>query len=335
MKFEMTNQSKICRWKLKGTVALFLSLSVVVGGIGIRSAVYADGENNDAAPNIAAVSAVPVGEGVGRSYVPENVNVEETYAETVQDRNTGNVSVYINGEKYRSRAFLYKDTTYVGIRDFTKAVAGANVTWNGKTGTATAKTSKTTVTATKGKEYISANGRYLWVRTGIIIENGTMYVPIRPLSLAFGANVAWDGKKRTVNITKGSGTIKSGSAFYDSDEVYWLSKIINAESRGEPMTGKVAVGNVVLNRVRSKDYPDTIYGVIFDRKYGVQFSPVSDGSIHLEPDTDSIIAAKLCLEGYTVSSSILFFINKNIATNMWVTNNRPLAVSIGRHDFYA
>ena len=81
------------------------------------------------------------------------------------------------------------------------------------------------------------------------------------------------------------------SKFYRPDEVLWLSRIIIAESRGESLLGQIAVGNVVLNRVKSRDFPNTIYGVIFDRKYGVQFTPVANGTIYNTPGYTETLAA--------------------------------------------
>ena len=134
---------------------------------------------------------------------------------------------------------------------------------------------------------------------------------------------------------KDNGTpIRSGDSFYNSDEVWWLARIIHAESEGEPMLGKIAVGNVILNRVNHKDYPNTIYGVIFDKKHGVQFTPAANGAIYNTPGQDSITAAKICLEGYSLSNRILFFMNPRIATSNWISKNRPFAFSIKNHDFY-
>ena len=110
--------------------------------------------------------------------------------------------------------------------------------------------------------------------------------------------------------------------------------IISAEAKGESLKGQIAVGNVVLTRVRSTSYPNTIYGVIFDRKHGTQFSPVSYGTIYQTPTESSVIAAKICLEGYTLSDTILFFMNPRLATNNWISKNRPYAFTIGNHDFY-
>ena len=97
---------------------------------------------------------------------------------------------------------------------------------------------------------------------------------------------------------------------FSENDLYWLSRIIHAEARGESFDGKLAVGSVVLNRVKNKNYPSTVYGVIFDKKNGVQFSPILDGSIYNNPSRDSINAAKRCLEGYRTNKEILFFINK-------------------------
>ena len=123
--------------------------------------------------------------------------------------------------------------------------------------------------------------------------------------------------------------------YYNKDSLYWLSRIISAESQGEPLLGQIAVGNVVLNRMRSPLYPNTVYGVIFDRRYGVQFSPVKDGSIYNPPYATSVTAAKICLEGYSVSGEILFFLEPLISVSLWVPNNRPYRFTIGHHDFYA
>ena len=100
------------------------------------------------------------------------------------------------------------------------------------------------------------------------------------------------------------------------------------------MEGKIAVANVVLNRVKSKDYPNTIYGVIFDRNHGVQFTPVLDGSIYLTPLGDSVIAAKRALEGENPIGNCLFFLNPQTAESKWILNNRPYFTTIDNHAFY-
>lgn len=75
-----------------------------------------------------------------------------------------------------------------------------------------------------------------------------MYVPIRAIASAFGMTVSWNDGEFAAYVSRGDGTVTQWYEYYKGDEVYWLSKIIEAESRGEPMRGKIAVGNVVLNR---------------------------------------------------------------------------------------
>ena len=100
------------------------------------------------------------------------------------------------------------------------------------------------------------------------------------------------------------------------------------------MLGQIAVGNVVLNRVASPEFPNTIWGVIFDRRYGVQFTPVANGTVYATPTESAVIAARLCLEGVTVSQRALYFLNPAKASSFWIVYNRPFAFRIGTHDFY-
>ncbi|MBQ1230214.1 MAG: cell wall hydrolase, partial [Clostridia bacterium] len=207
--------------------------------------------------------------------------------------------------------------------------------WNGKTQTATVTANGLTMTVQQGAAYITSNGHVYYTVGKVLNRNGSLYVPIRPLARTFNVALTWNAARRCVELsTKDRLTPFVAWAAYNEDDVYWLSRIISAESRGEPLEGQIAVGNVVLNRVRSSAYPNTIYGVIFDRKHGMQFSPVSFGTIYNPPAASSVIAAKICLEGYTLSKDILFFMNPRLATSSWISKNRPYAFTIGSHDFY-
>jgi N-acetylmuramoyl-L-alanine amidase len=243
--------------------------------------------------------------------------------------------VYLNGyEVLDGECVRIGGVTYVPLRHFSELFGKCDISWNAKTNTATVKTAKLTLIAQTGNYYIYANGRYLYTVGAVLNLGGSLYVPIRPIALAFDAGLTWNAKQSRVELTS---ALKGGAispANYNADEVYWLSRIISAEAKGEPFRGQMAVGNVVLNRVRSSAYPNTIYGVIFDRKHGTQFSPVSFGTIYQPPTESAVIAAKVCLEGYTLSDSILFFMNPRIATNNWISKNRPYAFTIGNHDFY-
>ena len=136
-----------------------------------------------------------------------------------------------------------------------------------------------------------------------------------------------------VTYAQAKGMVKSDSA-YDYEDLYWLSRISSAEAKGESFTGQIGVGTVVLNRVRSSQFPNTIKGVVFDQKYGTQFTPVANGTIYDAPTQSAVVAAKMCLDGYTLSGSVLYFLNPRIATSSWIQNNRKYAFRVGNHDFY-
>lgn len=122
---------------------------------------------------------------------------------------------------------------------------------------------------------------------------------------------------------------------YRDEDLYWLSRIIHAEAQGESYQGKVAVGNVIINRVNSGQFPNTIKGVVFDKQHGyTQFSPVIDGTIYNSPGAESIKAATEVLNGARPVGNALYFLNPRKSTNFWITQNRKYMTTIGLHDFY-
>ena len=227
---------------------------------------------------------------------------------------------------------IVNETTYVPLRAVTQALSpGAEVGWEGR---AVVRGAGLTLTAEPGAPYIEANGRALYVKDGVLARQGRTMVPIRALARAMGAAVEWDASTGTVRVYSGGGPITAASSYYKEDELYWLSRIISAESRGEPLTGKIAVGNVVLNRVGDGGFPDTIYGVIFDDRWGGQFEPVRNGTIYAPPTGESVLAAKLCLEGADIAGDSLYFLAPALTSNHWIMENRPYVMTIGAHWFY-
>lgn len=245
------------------------------------------------------------------------------------------VNVKIDGVDF-SDAKLVDSVTYVPIRAFSNEFVTPSVSWNSKTRTATVTSDNLHVSARAGEKYINGNERIIYSGNRNLVLDGTMYVPVRSIAKTMGASVSWDSKTRTAHVASDTENFRSADEFYNWNDLYWLAKIINAESEGESLEGKIAVGNVVMNRVSSTEFPNNIYDVIFDRKGGVQFTPVANGSINKYPRSDSFLAAKICLENYKLSDKeILFFLNPAISTSSWVPNNRDFVMSIGNHDFYA
>jgi N-acetylmuramoyl-L-alanine amidase len=118
---------------------------------------------------------------------------------------------------------------------------------------------------------------------------------------------------------------------YTEDEIDLLARLVRAEAQTEPFEGKIAVACVVLNRVESSQFPDTIKEVIYQRG---QFQPVSNGEIHEPADEESIAAVKEALSDQRnlVPESSLFFYNPDIATSRWL-DSRATTVVIGQHVF--
>ncbi len=245
------------------------------------------------------------------------------------------VSVKSSGARLGD-CYLIKEITYAPLRSFAEAICpDAKVSFDAASRTAYVNAGGLWLIVKEGSYYMVANGRYLYADTpAVILDDGRMYVPIRSIARALGVGIEWQMTSRSITVTGSYAPILSGDQFYREDEVYWLSRIISAESRGEPLLGQIAVGNVVLNRRASRDFPNTIWGVIFDRKWGVQFSPVLNGTVYAEPYYLSVIAAKICLEGATVSDRVLYFLEPSKATSAWIPNNRPFAFKIGAHYFY-
>jgi len=244
------------------------------------------------------------------------------------------VSLLVNNTTLTTNVSLYNSITYVPLRATSLLLyPEANVSWENNT--AIVRGSALALTARPGDCYIDANGRKLFAKDSVRVVNGVTLVPVRVLAKAMGATVAWNASTQKVSLSSGSNTIQAGDQYYDSTSLYWLSRIINAESNGESLTGKIAVGNVILNRVASPNFPDYIHDVIFDDVGGVQFTPVANGTINNSPSDESILAAKLCLDGASVVGNSLFFLNPTIATSSWITRTRAYVATIGNHKFYA
>ena len=120
-----------------------------------------------------------------------------------------------------------------------------------------------------------------------------------------------------------------GSAASSNGNLYLLARLVHGEARGEPYKGKVAVAAVVLNRVRSASFPNTIAGVIYQSG---AFDAVSDGQINLAPDDESIRAARDAMNGWDPSNGCLYYYNPATATSRWMLS-RPVLLRIGAHAF--
>lgn len=126
-------------------------------------------------------------------------------------------------------------------------------------------------------------------------------------------------------------SVKAASKSNSSSDLQLMARAINGEARGEPYEGQVAVGAVILNRVKSPQFPNTITGVIYQSG---AFTAVADGQINVPIKEGSTVlkAAQDALNGWNPSGGAIYYFNPSTATNKWIWS-RPLIKTIGKHRF--
>ena len=144
--------------------------------------------------------------------------------------------------------------------------------------------------------------------------------------------IAGDKTLKAMGIMNSSGNSSSSSSSSNSNSnnVNLIAKAIYGEARGEPYVGQVAVGAVIMNRVKSSSFPNTVAGVIYQSG---AFDAVSDGQINMTPDSTAKKAAQDAVNGWDPSYGAIYYFNPATATNKWIWS-RPLTVTIGKHIFF-
>lgn len=135
--------------------------------------------------------------------------------------------------------------------------------------------------------------------------------------------------ERSLKITLNSSSSSSSSSSVSSSNLDLLARCVYAEARGEPYTGQVAIAAVVLNRVESPSFPNTISGVIYQNG---AFTCVSDGQINLTPNQTAYNAARDALNGWDPTNGCLYYYNPATATSKWIWSLK-VQITIGRHSF--
>ena len=244
--------------------------------------------------------------------------------------------VYIDG-LLSARAYLSGETVFLPP-EAVCAAAGLSMSWSEDNGTLTLSVPGAVLTGLKGSGYFDADGRYIYAPDGWLVKGDVLYLPSDAIERLFGVKVSVSAKRDRLELSTDKLTVMSGGASYyelnyDAELLYWLPQIINAEAKFEPLAGQIGVGNVVMNRLSSPDFPDTIFEVIYDTEHTVQFEPISTGGIFQEPTEQATIAAYLCLEGYSTVGGSLYFVNPDYGSG-WFDSSLELVETIGHHNFY-
>ncbi len=239
-----------------------------------------------------------------------------------------------DGEKYAHDAvsFIENGATYVSARSLIDMREETSAHFDGES--AHFYSDNLNIKARVGDNYITANGEVVTLgKNTVKLVDGRVSIPIRALAHVLGAEVTYDTVSGKIEL-KTERSYVGRERSYSEEDLYWMSRIIHAESSGEPYIGKLLVGDVILNRVLSEKFPNTVKAVIFDTKHAVQFTPVSNGTIYNTPCEDCIRAARAVLSGAVRSSVAMYFVNMNTVPVSWVSKNRPAILTVGKHTFF-
>jgi len=208
--------------------------------------------------------------------------------------------------------YVKNDRTYVPVR-FVAEALGAKVDWVGEEKKVIITTEETTIEMFQQSCEMYVNGEKKVMDAEVEVLGGRTMVPVRFAAEELGYTVEWDESTYSVLIYKEGAEVPAASIYnrpYTDEDIIWLARIIKVEGGSLSIAGKVGIANVVLNRVKSSRFPDTIYDVIFDADYSVQFPPAHKESFReLEVSGDCVIAAKMALEGINNVDCCLFFNN--------------------------
>lgn len=229
----------------------------------------------------------------------------------------------LDGEPMDITAYLFDGVSYFPFEETVKAFYPDSQV-SCEDGVYVAKGENFTMTVEKGKRYVEINDRYLYVASGFKTRetDGMVMVPARILGQALGIGVDW---KKMVLFTSGGEPLAAADKPYTDSDLDLISRVITHESGNQPLEGKMAVGNVILNRVNSSLFPNTVYEVIFQKN---QFTDATNAIANAE----SIIAAKLVLEGANVVPDAYYF--NGVGKACWASRNKALLYTIGGHAFY-
>lgn len=214
------------------------------------------------------------------------------------------VPLYMDGEEVGTCSVV-EGEPYVSVADFCAAL-GLDVQMIDQGSALSMAMDGLMLTAQAGQTWFSCNERYLYVENGIRDIGGKLALPLEALVKCLGVTVSWDRVQWCVTVENSHPSpLKSGSAYYDETDLYWLSRFVYAMSGDQPLETQVAVGSVCVNRLQSGGF-DNIYEVIFAKN---QFDVVTNGMIYNTPNETSVLAAKLALDGCDLAKGASYVAN--------------------------
>lgn len=274
-------------------------------------------------------------EAAGILVLAEDNAAEADPATEAQPLPEDGVRVVFNGQELvlEQYARLIDGNSYVPVREFF-GIMGCTVTWDSAVGCIRIiRDGELEGYLVSGSRLARFNGRCWYMTAACVLADGAAMIPLRDAARIFNAQVTWSADTRTVSLS-GYGLLESGETYYNAEDLLWIARIVRHEAGNQPLEGKVAVANVIINRMRSAAFPNTAEEVIFDTRSGVQFVTRSSTAIYKAPSEECWLAAKLALEGYETAPDCLYFSSNAVAKRCWAGRNRAVYAVIGGHTFF-
>ncbi len=240
--------------------------------------------------------------------------------------------VYVAG-LLSCRGYVVGENTYVSLEAIS-AVLGYDIDthYDNEINTLTVRLGGIVIEACSSDQYMSANGRYLYLPDGYMEVEGSFIIPMEAVTKIFTLGSSWNEELGAYDLsTANERLLQSGDEYYNEDDIYWMSRIITWESGNQPVAGQIGVGNVILNRIDTSRFADPRKEAIIQPG---QLAPAANGVVYGEPYDISVVCAKLVYEGYnTVGDALFFQVGRYWGSGMG--SSTTWLMSIGDHNFFA
>lgn len=227
-----------------------------------------------------------------------------------------NIDLRVNGNLMMTpvEPYIKNGSTMIPLRAVCEILGAQEVTWVAEEKLAIISYLEKIIVFQIGNATYYVDGEERTLNTAPEIMDSRTMVPLRAAAEAMDFQLNWQDLYDTVEIIKEGATLNTDfiAPFqYTYDDVLWLARIVTVEGRGISYEAKLGIANVVLNRVKSPLFPSSVYSVIFDKAYAIQFPPAhKDGFSDLVPTVDSLVAAKTALSGDNNVDTCLYFNNR-------------------------